>query len=114
MALTIRLRRIGSRNRPDYRLVATDSRMPRDGRFIEILGHYHPLEKPGRVVLEEEKIYHWLESGAETSDTVNSLLKVTGLLDKWARRKKGEDVSAVEIKTTIIERTKKRKVKESK
>lgn len=114
MAVTIRLRRTGSRNRPYYRLVATDSRMPRDGRFIEILGYYHPIEKPGRVVLEEEKICRWLENGAETSDTVNSLLKETGLLNKWARRKKGEDVSAIELKTTIRERTKKRKAKESK
>jgi small subunit ribosomal protein S16 len=88
--------------------------MPRDGRFIEILGYYHPIEKPGRVVLEEDKIYRWLEIGAETSDTVNSLLKETGLLDKWAKRKKGEDVSAIELSTTITERTKKRKAKEPK
>lgn len=114
MAVTIRLRRTGSKNRPYYRLVAIDSRKARDGRFIEILGYYHPIEKPGKVVLEEDKIYQWLENGAETSDTVNSLLKETGLLDKWARRKKGEDVSTIELKTTITERTKKRKAKKSK
>jgi small subunit ribosomal protein S16 len=88
--------------------------MPRDGRFIEVLGTYHPIENPGRVVLNEEKIYRWLGNGAETSDTVNSLFKETGLLDKWARKRKGEDVTTVEIRTTITERTKKRKVKESK
>jgi ribosomal protein S16 len=78
------------------------------------LGTYHPIEKPGRVTLDEEKIFQWLEKGAETSDTVNSLLKETGLLGKWARKKKGEDVSSIELKTIITERTKKRKVKESK
>jgi len=114
VAVIIRMRRTGSKHRPYYRLVATDSRMPRDGRFIEILGSYHPIEKPGRVVLDEEKIIGWLEKGAETSDTVNSLLKESGLLDKWTRKKKGEDVSAVELKTSVKERTKKRKAKESK
>ena len=114
MALTIRMRRMGTRNRPYYRLVATDSRNPRDGRFIEVLGYYHPLEKPGKVTLEEDKIISWLEKGAETSDTVNSLLKETGLLDKWARKKKGEDVSVMELKTTVTERVKKRKAKATK
>jgi small subunit ribosomal protein S16 len=114
VAVIIRLRRMGTRNRPYYRLVATDSRNARDGRFIEVLGYYHPLEKPGKIILEEDKIVSWLEKGAETSDTVNSLLKETGLLEKWARKKKGEDVSVMELKTTITERTKKRKVKASK
>jgi small subunit ribosomal protein S16 len=88
--------------------------MPRDGRFIEVVGFYHPVAKPGKVALEEDRIYYWLDKGAETSDTVNSLLKESGLLDKWARKKKGEDVSAVELKTTVTERKKKKKVKESK
>ncbi len=114
MAVTIRLRRMGTRNRPYYRLVATDSRNPRDGRFIEVLGYYHPLEKPGKVTLDGDKIITWLEKGAETSDTVNSLLKETGLLEKWTRKKKGEDVSALELKTTVTERTKKRKAKAAK
>lgn len=114
MAATIRLRRVGTRNRPYYRLVATDSRNARDGRFIEVLGYYHPLEKPGRITLEEDKIMSWLDNGAETSDTVNSLLKETGLLAKWARKKKGEDVTTLELKTTITERIKKRKAKATK
>jgi small subunit ribosomal protein S16 len=114
VALTIRLRRVGSKSRPYYRLVATDSRNPRDGRFIEVLGYYHPIEKPGKMTLDEEKIMSWLEKGAETSDTVNSLLKESGLLEKWARKKKGEDVSTIELKTTVAERTKKRKVKAAK
>ena len=114
MALTIRLRRVGGKGRPFYRLVATDSRNPRDGRFVEVLGFYHPIEKPGKIQLDEEKIYSWLDKGAETSDTVNSLLKEVGLLDKWNKKKKGEDISAIELKTVITERIKKRKVKEPK
>ncbi len=114
MAATIRLRRVGTRNRPFYRLVATDSRNARDGRFIEVLGYYHPLDKPGKVTLEADKIMAWLDKGAETSDTVNSLLKETGLLDKWARKKKGEEVTAIELKTTITEKVKKRKAKATK
>ena len=114
MAVTIRLRRMGGKGRPYYRLVATDPRMPRDGRFIEVLGYYHPIEKPGKVILEEDKIISWLDKGAETSDTVNSLLKEIGLLDKWSKKKKGEDVSAIELKTVITERVKKRKEKAAK
>jgi small subunit ribosomal protein S16 len=114
VAVTIRLRRMGTRNAPHYRLVATDSRNPRDGRFIEVLGFYHPLEKPGKITLDGDKIISWLEKGAETSDTVNSLLKETGLLEKWTRKKKGEDVSAMELKPTITERVKKRKAKVTK
>lgn len=113
MAVTIRLRRTGGKNRPFYRLVATDSRNPRDGRFIEVLGYYHPIEKPGKVVLDEDKVIQWLEKGAETSDTVNSLLKEVGLLAKMAKMKKGEDVTGLELKTVIAERTKKRKVKKA-
>jgi len=89
--------------------------MPRDGRFIEILGFYHPIEKPGKLTLNEDRIVYWLEQGAETSDTVNSLLKRSGLLDKWQRKKKGEDVSAIQLKTEIAEGgKKKRKVKAEK
>ncbi len=114
MALTIRLRRTGSKARPYYRLVATDSRMPRDGRFIEVLGFYNPIEKPARLSFEEDRIFYWLDKGAETSDTVNSLFKQAGLLEKWDTKKKGEDVSAITLKPVIKERVKKRKVKQAK
>lgn len=109
MAVSIRMRRMGAKKRPFYRLVATDSRMPRDGRFIEVLGYYHPIEKPAKVSLEEDRIYYWLENGAEPSDTVSSIFREVGLLDKWNRRKKGEDVTELTLKTEITERTKKAK-----
>jgi len=114
LAVTIRLRRTGAKKRPTFRFVATDSRMPRDGRFLEILGHYNPIEKPATLGVEEERVYHWLKQGATTSDTVNGLFKQIGLWKKWEMMKKGEDVSQVTLAGQIKERTqkKKRKAKE--
>jgi small subunit ribosomal protein S16 len=115
LAVKIRLRRMGAKNRPMYRFVATDSRMPRDGRFIEILGYYNPIERPTQVKVNEEKIYYWLKQGATPTDTVNSLFKQIGLLRKWEMVKKGEDVSQITLATQLKEKTKKkkRKVKEA-
>jgi small subunit ribosomal protein S16 len=100
---------MGAKKRPFYRVVATDSRNARDGRFKEVLGYYHPIEKPAKVSLNEEKIYYWLGNGATVSDTVSSLFKETGLYGKWEKKQKGEDVSDIELKTEIKERVKKRK-----
>ena len=109
MAARIRLRRLGAKKRPTYRFVATDSRMPRDGRFVEILGFYNPIEKPATVKIFEEKMTYWLNQGAIPSDTVINLLKQVGFLKKYETQKKGGDVSAMTIAETITERTKKRK-----
>jgi small subunit ribosomal protein S16 len=100
---------MGAKKRPIYRLVAIDSRMARDGRFVDQLGHYDPLVRPASVRVDEEKIYDWLRKGAEPSDTVNSLFTQIGLNEKWDALKKGKDVSGMEIKTFIAERKKKRK-----
>lgn len=114
MAVKIRMRRMGAKNRPSFRFVATDSRMPRDGRFIEILGYYSPIDKPAKVNVKEERIYHWLKQGATPSDTVNSILKQIGLMRKWEMMKKGEDVSGVTILTQLKEKTKRKKGKKAK
>ena len=114
MAVVIRLRRMGAKNRPMYRFVATDSRMPRDGRFIEILGHYNPIEKPARLGVNEEKVFYWLKQGAVPSDTVKGLFRQIGLFKKWEMVQKGEDVSLVVLATQIKERTKKKKKKAKK
>lgn len=73
--LSIRLTRLGRRNRPFYRVVVADSRRARDGRFIEVLGHYDPVNKPAVVKLDTDKINEWVGKGAKLSDTVRSLLK---------------------------------------
>jgi small subunit ribosomal protein S16 len=78
----IRLRRMGRRNRPFYRVVVTDSRSPRDGKFIEIIGHYNPLTDPATTSIDEEKALKWLRSGAQPTATVRSLLSKLGIMDK--------------------------------
>jgi small subunit ribosomal protein S16 len=78
----IRLRRMGRRNRPFYRVVVTDSRSPRDGKFIEVIGHYNPLTDPATVTIDEEKALKWLRYGAQPTDTVRSLLRKLGIMDK--------------------------------
>ncbi len=78
----IRLRRTGAKNRPSYRLVVADSRAPRDGAFINIIGHYNPLTDPETVVINEEKALHWLNQGAQPTATVTRLLSKTGIIEK--------------------------------
>ena len=78
----LRSQRFGSKKNPFYRIVATDSRNPRDGRYIEIVGTYDPLANPAKVTFDEEKVQKWLAVGAKPTDTVKSLLKKQGLLNK--------------------------------
>jgi len=80
--LRIRLRRVGKKKRPAYRIVVADSRSPRDGAFIETLGLYDPLTDPATVTIEEEKTLKWIEQGAQPSETVTKLLTKRGLLPK--------------------------------
>ncbi len=79
MAVRMRLARVGSKKNPIYRVVAADSRSPRDGKFIEIVGRYNPQTDPSTIVLNEERIRHWLERGAQPSDQVRKLLKTQGI-----------------------------------
>ncbi len=79
----IRLRRMGRKNRPSYRVVVADSRSPRDGRFIEVIGHYDPLTDPATIEINEEKALEWLRSGAQPTETVQSLLGKLGIMDRF-------------------------------
>ena len=79
MAVKIRLRRMGAKKAPFYRIVVADSRYPRDGRFIEELGSYNPLESPAVVKVDTEKAQKWIANGAQPTDTVKALLKKAGL-----------------------------------
>jgi small subunit ribosomal protein S16 len=78
----IRLHRMGRRNRPIYRVVVVDSRSPRDGKSIDIIGHYNPLTDPATISIDEEKALKWLRHGAQPTDTVRSLLGKVGIMDK--------------------------------
>ncbi|MEA3298225.1 MAG: 30S ribosomal protein S16 [Chloroflexota bacterium] len=84
----IRLRRVGAIHKPAYRVVVADSRSPRDGRFIEVIGHYDPLANPAHVDINEEKALNWLTQGAQATDTVRSLLGQLGILEKFEQKKK--------------------------
>lgn len=81
--LKIRLRRVGAKKKPSYRLVVADIRAPRDGTFIEILGHYDPLTNPETIVIKEEKALHWLQQGAKPTNTTARLLDKAGVLEKF-------------------------------
>lgn len=90
MSVKIRMRRMGSKRKPFYRIVVADSRMPRDGRFIEEVGYYNPLTNSDEVKLKEDKIFEWLEKGAQPSDTVRSLLSKAGLMTRYHDAKYGK------------------------
>ena len=81
--LKIRLRRVGAKKKPSYRLVVADVRAPRDGAFIDIVGHYDPLTDPETIVVKEEKALHWLKQGAKPTDTTARLLEKAGILEKF-------------------------------
>ncbi|MFC1860950.1 30S ribosomal protein S16 [Chloroflexota bacterium] len=83
----IRLRRVGAKKKPSYRLVVADARAPRDGAFISIIGHYNPLTDPETVVIDEEKALSWLKQGAQPTVTAARLLSKTGIIDKFRATK---------------------------
>lgn len=80
MAVKIRLKRIGMKKVPFYRVVVSDSRSPRDGRFIEEIGHYDPLKNPAEIKIDTDRAQYWIKSGAQPTDTVRSLLKKSGAI----------------------------------
>ena len=82
MAVKIRLRRMGAKKAPFYRVVVADSRFPRDGRFIEEVGYYDPMKEPAEIKLDEEKIQKWIKNGAQPTDTVKALLATSGVSSK--------------------------------
>ncbi len=87
----IRLRRVGSAHQPHYRVVVADKESPRDGRFIEIIGSYNPRTEPGTIELDEERVYYWLNVGAQPSESVQKLFKIVKLDERFERLKAGED-----------------------
>ncbi|NLY77374.1 MAG: 30S ribosomal protein S16 [Tissierellia bacterium] len=82
MAVKIRLKRMGAKKRPFYRIVVADSRSPRDGRFIEEIGYYNPLTDPRTVKIDDEKAIKWLNNGAKPTDTVDRLFRENGIYEK--------------------------------
>lgn len=99
----IRLRRVGSKKQPSYRLVAADSETPRDGAFLEILGFYNPRTQPATITLTEDRIYYWMSKGAQPSDSAMKLFKTSGLTERYARFKAGEAVEALVAEAKVAE-----------
>jgi len=89
LSVKIRLKRMGSKKRPFYRIVATDSRNRRDGRFIETLGYYNPLTSPADVQIKEELVLKWMQRGAVLTDNTESLLRRLGTMKKWSLMRQG-------------------------
>jgi small subunit ribosomal protein S16 len=89
MSTRIRLRRMGANKRPFYRVVVADQRSPRDGRFIENIGKYHPLEDPSLIEIDEERALHWLRVGAQPSDQVRNLMVKIGIWDTFVAERPG-------------------------
>jgi small subunit ribosomal protein S16 len=92
----LRLRRIGKKKYPIYKLVATDSRSPRSGRYLEALGNYDPHTRPIALTFKEERVFHWLKKGAQPTDTVRSLLRRNGTWLRWSLVKRGTEESKIE------------------
>lgn len=93
----IRLRRVGRKNAPFYRILVADSQMPRDGKFIEVIGQYAPRKGEGELQVNEERANHWLNQGAQPTDTVRSLLRRAGILKRRHEQRLG-----IERKSTAV------------
>jgi small subunit ribosomal protein S16 len=97
---------MGKKKQPFYRIVVADSRSARDARALEELGTYDPVKRPGEVLVKEERVYDWLNKGAIPSVTVQSLFRRIGVLNKWALSRAGQDTSALQLKTALVEKPK--------
>lgn len=101
MAVKLRLKRMGAKKRPFYRIVAADSRSPRDGRFIEVVGTYNPITVPASVKVDEEVALKWLSVGAVPTDTVRDILSKQGVLKKFHESKSVKSAPAKEKKAEV-------------
>ncbi len=91
----IRLRRIGLKGQPTYRIIAADKESPRDGRFLEILGVYNPRTDPATIHIKEDRVFHWMKNGALPTESVAQIFKSAGTQDRFERFKQGEAVEAL-------------------
>jgi len=100
----IRLRRVGSRHQPSYRMVVADEESPRDGRFLEIVGHYNPRTVPASIDVDEARVFYWLGQGAQPSESARRVLTSSGSWARWERRKSGESLEALlaEAKASVV------------
>lgn len=93
--LRIRLRRVGAKKQPSYRIVVAESTAPRDGKFVESIGFYNPRTEPETVKIDEERALHWLSVGAQPSDSVARIFRTHGTMDRFERLRAGESLNAL-------------------
>jgi small subunit ribosomal protein S16 len=91
----IRLRRVGAKGQPSYRIVAADKEAPRDGRFLEILGFYNPRTDPSTIQVKEDRVFDWMSKGAQLSDSAEQVLRSAGTLERYDRFKQGEEMEVL-------------------
>ena len=101
----LRLRRVGRKKQPSYRVVAADREAPRDGRFLEVVGFYNPRTEPSTITLKEDRVFHWLSVGAQPSDAVESLFRQMGTRDRYDRFKAGEEIETLLEEYKVVEET---------
>jgi len=101
----IRLRRVGLKGQPSYRIVVADKESPRDGRFLEILGFYNPRTEPATIEVKEDRVFDWMSKGAQPTESVAQLFRTNGLLDRYSQFKGGESVETpkAEVEKTVGE-----------
>jgi small subunit ribosomal protein S16 len=107
----IRLRRVGAKGQPSYRVVAADKENPRDGRFLEILGFYNPRTEPATIQLKEERIFDWMSKGAQPSESALQVFKSAGLMERYERFKKGEALETLQAEAAAAEEKRNRNPK---
>ena len=98
----IRLRRQGLKGQPTYRIIAADKESPRDGRFLEILGFYNPRTEPNTISIKEDRVFDWMNKGAQPSDSVSQIFRTVGLMERFERFKKGESLEVLQSESEKI------------
>lgn len=98
----IRLRRVGLHGQPSYRIIVADKESPRDGRFLEIVGSYNPRTNPATLNIKEDRVFEWMNKGAQPSESVAKLFKTVSLMDRYARFKAGEPVEALVAESKAV------------
>ncbi len=98
----IRLRRVGLRHQPSYRIIAADKEAPRDGRFLEVIGFYNPRTDPSTVEIKEDRLFDWMSKGAQPSESVVKLMNMVGATDRFARFKAGELMETLQAEANAV------------
>jgi small subunit ribosomal protein S16 len=107
----LRLRRVGGKGQPSYRIIAADKESPRDGRFLEILGFYNPRTDPATISLQEDRIYDWLSKGAKPSESMEKVLRSAGAMERYERFAKGESLEVLLQEAELASKTRNISVK---